>query len=244
MQDTTMKTLEQDTSSTPRILCTGHKGFIGSHLTPRLKDWVGVDLKDGQNLLTCELPKNIHLIYHLAAQSSVEASWHDPLHDLDNIRITARLAHAYPKAKIVYVNSCASSSFSSSPYAFSKGTSEVYLYCFHKKNISLVLPNIYGPGSKSVVDLFKGQKSVTIYGKGDHTRTYVHVADVVDALLKAPTWNGQQYSLGGPDRLTVKDLAKGKKVTYKPARKEAPHVTVLNNTPNWKPKIRVKDYLK
>ena len=73
------------------ILITGHKGWIGSKLYQELPDAVGVDFREGMNLLTCDLPENIDLIYHLAAQSSVESSWHDPLHDLDNIRITARL---------------------------------------------------------------------------------------------------------------------------------------------------------
>ena len=71
-------------------LITGHKGFIGSRLFKRLKA-VGIDIKNGHNLITTELPKDIDIIYHLAAQSSVEASWHDPIHDMDNLRMTARL---------------------------------------------------------------------------------------------------------------------------------------------------------
>ena len=88
------------------ILVTGFRGYIGSLLFERLKSAnpVGIDVRDGYNLLTCPLPENIDLIYHLAAQSSVPASWDDPLHDLDNIRITARLVHNYPDAKIIYAN--------------------------------------------------------------------------------------------------------------------------------------------
>jgi nucleoside-diphosphate-sugar epimerase len=67
-----------------KVLITGHKGQIGSVLAQKIKH-VGIDLIDGQNLLTCELPKNIDIVFHLAAQSSVEPSWYDPLHDLDNI---------------------------------------------------------------------------------------------------------------------------------------------------------------
>lgn len=82
-------------------LITGHKGYIGSLLIEKI-DAVGIDLKQGLNLLTCELPKGVDTIYHLAAQSSVEASWSDPVHDMDNLRMTARLVKEYPKARIIY----------------------------------------------------------------------------------------------------------------------------------------------
>ena len=89
------------------ILVTGHKGFIGSKLFAKLDGATGIDIREGMNLLTCLLPRDVDVVYHLAAQSSVESSWYDTLHDLDNIRITARIAHAYPNAKIIYANSCA-----------------------------------------------------------------------------------------------------------------------------------------
>ena len=41
-----------------KILLTGHRGYIGSTLYNKLlhTDVVGIDLLDGQDLLTCELP--------------------------------------------------------------------------------------------------------------------------------------------------------------------------------------------
>ena len=50
-----------------KILLTGHRGFIGSKLYKRLlhTDVVGIDLVDGQDLLTCELPNiDFDLIIH------------------------------------------------------------------------------------------------------------------------------------------------------------------------------------
>lgn len=225
------------------ILCTGSLGYIGSKLTKALTEvWIGLDVRDGMNLLTCELPKGIDIIYHLAAQSSVEASWHDPLHDLDNIRITARLAHAYPDTKIIYTNSCASIG-EDSPYGFSKGAAARYLHKFHTNTVELVLPNIYGEDSKSVVDIFKDKDEVIIYGDGTHTRDYVHVFDIVQGLLLARDWEAGVYSMGTGSNTSVNELAGSKTKTYKEARKEADHVYVPNTTPNWLPEITLEDYL-
>src|SRR3990167_10494283 len=176
-----------------RVLITGHLGYIGLYLFQKLGDKViGVDLREGYNLLTCELPDNIDLIYHLAAQSSVESSWHDPLHDLDNIRITARLVHAYPNAKIIYANSCASVD-KASPYGFSKWASGENIKQFHTNYVNCIFPNIYGRGSRSVVDIFKDTNDVIVYGDGKQTRDYVHVDDIVDGLVEAQNWEVGDY---------------------------------------------------
>lgn len=228
------------------ILVTGHKGFIGSRLYKRMSRlWrqpVGIDLKDGQNLLTCELPKDIHLIYHLAAQSSVEASWHDPLHDLDNIRIIARLVKEYPDAKIIYANSCASMDVVT-PYGFSKWASREYLDKFHGDYVDCVFPNIYGEGSASVVDIFRNKSVVPIFGDGLAVRDYVHVDDIVEGLLKAQNWPTGTYFMGSGVGTKVIDLAGDKGIQWLPARKEAREVIVQNTCPDWWPTMKVLDYV-
>lgn len=226
------------------VLITGSRGMIGKRLFPRIFDAKGIDIRDGNNLLTCELPRNVDLIYHLAAQTSVEASWHDPLHDLDNIRITARLVNEYPNTKIIYASSAAAQEPISSPYGFSKWASGEYLKRFHLRTVLCVFPNIYGEiGGKSVVDIFKETDDVTVYGDGLQTRDYVHVDDIVEGLLKAKDWIPGEYSLGSEHATSVLKLAKKKKVTFAPARQEARESILLNTTPNWKSKIKVMDYL-
>jgi len=200
------------------ILITGHLGFIGSKLHAKLPEAIGIDVREGYNLLTCELPKDVDIIYHLAAQSSVESSWHDPLHDLDNIRITARLVKEHPNAKIIYANSCASLE-ASSPYGFSKKASGDYLKTFHKNYVSCIFPNIYGGGSKSVVDIFKGKDFVTIFGDGEQVRDYVHVDDIVEGFLKAQNWPTGDYFMGSEKGTTVNKLSENKQKAYAPARK-------------------------
>lgn len=225
------------------ILITGHKGYIGSILASKLGEFVGIDLKDGQNLLTCDLPKDIDLIFHLAAQSSVESSWHDPVHDMDNLRMTARLVKEYPNAKIIYTNSCASLN-PKSPYGFSKKVAGDYLKIFHSNVVNLIFPNIYGAGgTKSVVDIFNGQEEVTVYGDGKQIRDYVHVYDIVDGLLKAQNWATGDYFLGSGKGTTVLELAQGKRIKFAPKRKEEREVVVPNTTPDWTSTISVLEYI-
>ena len=217
--------------------------MIGSRLVGRV-DSLGVDLRDGMNLLSCPLPR-ADVIYHLAAQTSVDASWYDPVHDADNFKMIVRLVQEYPKAKIIYANSAAAMHPISSPYGFSKWVCAEYLRTFHQDYVICTFPNIYGEkGGKSVVDIFRENNHVTIFGDGLQTRDFVHVDDIVDGLIKARYWQRGEYQMGSGIATTVRELAEGKHVAYAPARKEARESILRNDTPDWEPKINVKEYIK
>lgn len=223
------------------MIITGHKGFIGSKLAKHFNEFIGIDTRDGKDILTCEFPEGVELIYHLAAHASVEDSWKDPVRELENIATTVRLAHRYPDAKIVFASTGASIN-PDSPYGFSKKCAADYLKRFHKNSVILVFPNIFG-GPRSVVDIFKGKEEVTIFGDGLQIRDYVHVDDIVDGLLKAKDWPAGEYFMGSGKGTTVAELAQGKKINWAPARKEQRESILPNTTPNWSPKINVFDYL-
>src|SRR3990167_2322981 len=104
-----------------RVLVTGHLGNIGSRLMERLSayyfddlkqggEWelFGIDTKGGKNILTCELPKDIDVIYHLAAHAPVEHSWNDPVRTMENLTATVFLSTKYPNAKIIFASTGAS----------------------------------------------------------------------------------------------------------------------------------------
>lgn len=85
-----------------------------------------------------------------------------------------------------------------SPYGFSKAAAEAYVRFFgdfyHLPYTILRYGNVYGPrqdphGEAGVVAIFIGKllagETVTIYGTGEQTRDYVHVADIVEANCAA-----------------------------------------------------------
>ncbi len=223
-------------------LITGYLGFIGTKLWDKLPLAIGIDKKSDDDLLNCPLPKDIDLIYHLAAETSVEDSWTDPLKDSYNFNMTVRLCQEYPNAQIIFAQSAASLE-ASSPYGFSKHISGEYLKKFHKNYVICTFPNVFG-GGKGVVDAFKSKDEVTIYGDGEQVRDFVHVDDIIRGLLEAPTWPMGEYSMGSGKGTRIKDLALGKRIIKAPARKEVRESILPNTTPSWTPTINVIEYLR
>lgn len=230
-------------------LITGHRGFVGSRLRARLPHAQVIDAKQGTNLLTCSLPNDITTIFHLAAHKSVEESWEHPMLYNENLLILMRLVLAYPDARIIHASSCASLDPDTSPYAFFKDAASKYLKAFHQDTVDLLFPNIFGGQQKqnSVVDIFKNAETITVHDP-NVVRDYVHVDDIVEALLKAADWPTGTYMLGSGIGTSTLELAEatGKPIinTNVPRSKEPPESIVPNNSPNWVPTISVHDYLK
>lgn len=226
-----------------RALVTGGAGFVGSHLVDRLVDdgWqvlVLDDLSSGKvsrlagarrrgtvsvhqiDLRAEELMGTVgrfspHLVFHLAAQTSVAASVSDPRRDADiNIVGTVNLLEASSRAEVnrlVFTSSVAvygseiplparevSPPWPESPYGISKKVAEDYLRFWRQERgleYTVIRPsNIYGPrqdpsGEAGVVAIFSracvDRTRPTIFGSGTDTRDYVYVDDVVDALIRA-----------------------------------------------------------
>lgn len=230
-----------------KILITGHKGFIGSHLMQALEndyaDIMGIDLEMGDDLLDCHMPQvDFDVIFHLAAQTSVAESWKYPQWDCENIEMTLRLLKHYPNAKIIYTQSAAAED-ASSPYGLSKKTAGEYIKMLHENQVTCVLPNVFGPGGKGVVDIFKRSEKVVIFGSGKQTRDFVHVGDIVKGLIKAIKWPSGIYCMGSEYGVQIGELCFQKEKTFESARKEIFESILKNTTPNWKPVINVLDYL-
>lgn len=228
-----------------KIVCTGHRGFIGSHLYK--EGGVGIDIRDGYNAETCPLPK-ADVLFHLAGQSRVQPSNDDPYHDArQNILTTIRLLKHYKEARFIFASTGgAIQDTIESPYGLSKKCAEEYIKLLHTDYIILRLPNVYGhPKSGSVVDIFK-YGDVVVNGDGEQTRDYVHVKDIVRAFMESIEWTPGTYMLGSGRSRSVLELAEAtrKDIKFAPAKQgEVKHSSVDNTTPGWEPSIDVLEYL-
>ena len=153
------------------------------------------------------------------------------------------------------------------PYALSKFLGEqlvnhwVKVYNMH--NTCLRFFNVYGPRSRTtgaygaVFGVFLAQKlankPLTIVGNGNQTRDFVHVFDVVDALVQSAQKGkkGETYNVGGGKEISVNLIAKiigGSKV-FVPKRPGEPDRSLANISKikldiNWEPKISIEQGIK
>ena len=110
-------------------------------------------------------------------------------------------------------------------HAVHKRTVEEYLKLYaHLFGLSYAVARItnpYGPGQPKgrtaygvinrLIHLALADDALTIYGEGDQLRDYVHVADVVDALLlmaASPQANGRAYNVASGVGTRLVDVAK------------------------------------
>ena len=148
------------------------------------------------------------------------------------------------------------------PYAFTKWQAEEILMHWVKiynfPAISLRFFNCYGLRSRTsgaygaVLGVFLAQKlakkSLTIVGNGKQTRDFVHVKDLVRAVLQAASSKkiGEIYNVAGGKEITVNKIAKligGYKVSV-PKRPGEPNrsladISKIKAHLNWEPKISI-----
>lgn len=227
------------------MIITGDMGFVGSYLTQEIEG-LGLDLKNGNDILHCPLPDS-DVVIHLAAQTSVLESLDSPMRDAEiNILGTIRLAERYRESRFIFASSGgAIQEKIESPYGLSKFCAEEYIKMLCKDYVILRFPNIYGKGSKSVVDKFINEP-INIYGDGSATRDFVHISDLIEAIKQSLTWPKGTYLLGSGQNTSVLEIAKatGKSYKHTPAIKgELHHSYVSNTAPDWEARIKVLDYI-
>tara|TARA_B100000575_G_scaffold67415_1_gene52105 strand:+ start:327 stop:1313 length:987 start_codon:yes stop_codon:yes gene_type:complete len=150
------------------------------------------------------------------------------------------------------------------PYAFTKYQAENLIMHFYKvykiPSVSLRFFNTYGPRSRTsgaygaVFGVFLSQKlhgkPLTVVGNGKQTRDFIHVKDLVSALIKSAVKAkpGKIYNLGSGKETSVNTIANiigGKKV-YIPKRPGEPDrsladISKIKKELNWKPTINIHD---
>lgn len=210
-----------------KCLITGHRGFIGRHLYTKVVEmgWEveGIDLKEGKDIITYEFSGEYDVIFHLAANASIPASFEKPLEShMNNVYGSLRVLDFAKKigAKIIFSSSssvygepqtfptCETDAISyMSPYAFQKYEIEEYLKLLKIPHICLRYFNVFGEGQENanagdnslMLATFLKQKReglpLTIVGTGEQKRDFIYVKDVVDANILAAGLNIREFNV-------------------------------------------------
>jgi UDP-glucose 4-epimerase len=190
------------------------------------------DILDLKTLL--EQPKQ-DLIYHLAAQVVVGYSMENPMVDFDtNAKCTLSVLEKARKddAKVVFASSAAvygnpevfptPESYGFHPfscYGLSKVVGEEYCQMYKEQyGLEVVITrfaNVYGLRCHGVIHDFldklaKNPDKLEMLGTGQNCRDFVHVSDVVAALIQLgerKDVNGEVYNLGLGKTTSILELA-------------------------------------
>ena len=194
-----------------KILLTGHRGYVGKPLYERLSpyyDVTGLDLKQGDDLLKCDLPLDIDLVIHLAGKSGVRESIKYPsVYWMNNVEASRRLFNFYKNKRIVYASSSSAYEPDLNPYAASKYILEE-LAARHSDNLGLRLHTVYNSNPRPGM-FFHKLINGTLEYTTTHHRDFIHLNDVLDffeLIIEKPHVNGVM-DLGTGEAVKISSFA-------------------------------------
>lgn len=163
------------------VLITGHLGFIGNNLKTVLEqkyNVVGLDLKEGNDILVCDLPDCDYVI-HLAAVSGVRQSISDPeKYWRVNVEGTRRILEHYQSKRVLVASSSSQYEPHLNPYAASKHAME---FIPHNNVCFMRLHTVYSSNPRENMFFYKLLNRTLEYVTM-HKRDFIHIDDICDAF--------------------------------------------------------------
>lgn len=208
-----------------KILITGHKGYIGSKIFQKLNDGinivVGIDLKDGRDIIHHLPDESFDYVFHLAAFPRVQQSVEEPSDTFRNNAYATSVLLEWAKnhnvKRVIFSSSSAvhgNGNGPMSPYGLQKLISEqecrLYSQLYGLDTVCLRYYNVYSEdqqygGSYSTaicawMQMIRDGKPLRIDGDGEQTRDFIHVEDIVSANIFCMNYedrfDGECYEIG------------------------------------------------
>jgi len=250
-----------------------------------LVDFVRGDVRDSVTVVNAV--RGVDVVIHLAALVDALESVRDPLsYNEVNVRGTLNVCIASRNVKaLIYPSSAAIYGEPEvlpvgedhplnpvNPYGASKVAGEAYVKAYAQihgyRHVILRIFNVYGPGhTKSyagVIDEFrrriKRRQPLVVYGDGLQTRDFIHVYDVVEAIIKMLEVEDARgvYNIGSGRSIAIRELAELMKrisrredldIEYagpRPGdvRRSQADITKVVKELKWKPRIMLEEGLR
>ena len=214
-----------------KILVTGHKGFIGSHVYEHLTK-IGYevdgldkpdDVRDIIRFIACNGVK-YNVIIHLAAYAALRDSVEDPDKFWDNNVVKAKRLFDYcgrNNIRLLYASSAGAHGWWQNPYAITKKVNE---FMAPDNSVGMRFFNVWAEKGSRDDMLYEMLKQGTAQYITRHRRDWIHVHDVARAIC---------YLI--PDKFRgVLDIGTGKNysVLELAMRMGKSDLPILDHTPN------------
>jgi nucleoside-diphosphate-sugar epimerase len=227
------------------VLITGHLGFIGKNLKTVLEkkyNVVGLDIKEGNDILHCDLPECDYVI-HLAALSGVRQSIDNPeKYWRTNVEGTRRILDHYTTKRVLVASSSSQYEPHLNPYAASKHAME---FIPHDNVCFMRLHTVYSSVPRENM-FFHKLLNGTLEYVTTHKRDFIHIDDICDAfdLLLDNNYIGS-LDVGTGISIVINEIAPQLPVKLDtPAeRQETRANTRKMSFFGFKPKIDVRDFI-
>ena len=229
-------------------------------------------------------------VYHFAGSVGVEYIDKDPSGTLaNNIALNNKLIPIFKDARRHVIFSSTSEIYGNGPfneddnasigpssklrwgYAASKLMMEFQLRAENINHTTVRFFNVVGPGQLAdygmvlprFIKAAKNNEDLIVYGDGNQVRSFCHVADAVDALIRVSEINGEIFNIGNDEPITIGRLAErvielsgsSSKIVYVPYEqafsknhgdiiKRVPDITKIKTLTGYVPQYRLDDIIK
>jgi len=248
-----------------RLLKEGHTvTIVDSLVTSTAPDYeVKFIRADIRNIVLDELIIDCDIIYFLAGSVGVANIVNNPTTTLkNNIELMTRLIPMFERYQKKVIFSSTSEVYGDGPfsednvlhigpptdlrwgYAAAKLTTEFMISASTFPYTIIRFFNVTGPGQigdygmvlPRFIAAAKANEDLTVYAEGQQIRSFCHIEDAIDTMLKIEKINGEIFNIGSDGVVTIKELAErvinlsgsSSKIKYIPT----PHSDIINRVPD------------